>query len=104
MLHNKNYMNYCYFKQFLCEQICFRYEILQKLIKNITHEIKDEDLRELANTGHGFVGADLVALCSQAGLHARKVKREQIVMEDFKFALTKVRPSAMREVQIEVRN
>ncbi|GJQ81476.1 hypothetical protein Trydic_g14631 [Trypoxylus dichotomus] len=79
-----------------------RLDILKKIAKDV---VKDEDsgtLREVAYAAHGFVGADLVALYSRAALHASRSHRSCIEVEDWKFALTKVRPSAMREVQVEV--
>lgn len=67
--------------------------------------VKDEDLlKEVAYAAHGFVGADLSALCSRAAMHAsQQSDKSTIEMVDWKFALTKIRPSAMREVQIEVK-
>ncbi|GLV33580.1 uncharacterized protein CBL_20289, partial [Carabus blaptoides fortunei] len=83
-----------------------RYQILQKLLAQTAHDISDVDLRDIANSAHGFFGSDLSSLCSRAAMHS--VKRftgksaVQIEVEDLRFALTRVRPSAMREVQIEV--
>jgi transitional endoplasmic reticulum ATPase len=82
---------------------------------------KDVDLDKLARITHGFVGADLEALCKEAAMAViRKVlpnltlKEEQVsqtVMnklkvthEDFMDALKIVRPSALREVLIEKPN
>ncbi|KAJ3631466.1 hypothetical protein MTP99_012593 [Tenebrio molitor] len=81
-----------------------RQNILVKLLTNVLHTLSDVDLSEVAVNTHGFVGADLVSLCSQAGLNASKRKAEKISFEDFKLALKLVRPSAMREVQVEVAN
>lgn len=51
---------------------------------------------------HGFVGADLVSLCSRAALYAYKNNQNQLLFENLKCALKHIKPSAMREVQIEV--
>jgi len=80
---------------------------------------EDVDLEELAEVTHGFVGADLEALCKEAAMHAlRRVLPEinldeetippevleklKVTKEDFKAALRVVQPSAMREVLVEV--
>lgn len=81
----------------------------------------DVDLAHLAEVTHGFVGADLEALCREAAMsRLRRVlpevdfdldelPREQldaleVTMEDFLAALHEVQPSALREVAIEVPN
>jgi len=82
---------------------------------------KDVDLTRIANVTHGFVGADLAALCKEAAmralrrvlpeidLEAEKIPAEvlnkiQVTMQDFQDALKDVEPSAMREVLVEVPN
>lgn len=80
---------------------------------------KDVSLEEIADITHGFVGADLSALCKEAAMNVlRKVlpninlkentslprdilEKLRISSSDFKEALKVVRPSAMREVLIE---
>jgi transitional endoplasmic reticulum ATPase len=77
-----------------------------------------EYLDELAQVLHGFVGADLMELCREAGLNGLRRKfghdtayssfpqaaLEELTVEktDFEHALAKVRPSAMREVLVTV--
>jgi transitional endoplasmic reticulum ATPase len=77
-----------------------------------------EYLDELALVLHGFVGADLMELCREAGLNAMRRKfgngagyacfpqtaLEELTVEktDLEGALAKVRPSAMREVLVTV--
>src|SRR3989344_2910567 len=83
---------------------------------------KDVDLDKIAGITHGFVGADVAALCKEAAMNVlRKVLAEfdikendplppevmdklKVTAKDFKDALKLVRPSAMREVLIEVPN
>ena len=78
----------------------------------------DVDLDKIANTTHGFVGADLESLCKEAAM--RVVRRilpeiqndEEIpkeVMEkifvtfdDFKNAQKEIQPSALREVLVQI--
>ncbi len=75
-------------------------------------------LEALADVTHGFVGADLEALCKEAAMHALRrvlpqidVEKEippevleklEVTREDFYEALKNTTPSAMREVFVEV--
>jgi len=83
---------------------------------------KSVDLKEIAEITHGFVGADLAALAKEAAMIVlRKVlpaltlgkdepipkeilEKLVIKQEDLKEALKVVRPSALREVLIEIPN
>lgn len=77
------------------------------------------DLKKLAASTHGFVGADLEALAKEAAMRSLRrvlpqidLEKESIPaevlnkiivsMDDFQGALTEVEPSAMREVLVEV--
>jgi transitional endoplasmic reticulum ATPase len=79
----------------------------------------DVDLARLAEITHGFVGADLEALCREAAMarlrsllpeidfKAARIPYEQlskleVEMTDFAAALREVEPSAIREVFVEV--
>jgi transitional endoplasmic reticulum ATPase len=81
--------------------------------------LDDVDLGHLADVTHGFVGADLEALCREAAMsRLRKIlpdidfslaqipydelARLEVGMEDFLAALREVQPSALREVTVEV--
>jgi transitional endoplasmic reticulum ATPase len=80
---------------------------------------KDVNLPHLGAITHGFVGADLEALCREAGMNAlRQILPEidfsrqripyellaklEVSMRDFEEALRQVEPSAVREVFVEV--
>jgi len=82
---------------------------------------KDVDLNRLADITHGFVGADLEALCKEAAMSALRrilpkinleektippqiLEELQVTKEDFENGLKVVEPSAMREVMLEVPN
>lgn len=82
----------------------YRYDILKKLLHDTTQTVSDDHLLEIVNVAHGFVGADLVSLCSRATLDAYQNKQKELQFDNFKSALRHIKPSAMREVQIEVRN
>lgn len=80
----------------------------------------DVSLGKLSSETHGFVGADIAALCRESAMHAlrrvmpeirknKKLSKEIlnklfIEKKDFDYALSTVEPSAMREVLIEVPN
>ncbi|MFB6179438.1 MAG: CDC48 family AAA ATPase [Halorientalis sp.] len=63
----------------------------------------DVDLDWLASRTHGFVGADLQSLVTEAAMTALRRTREEPVVtrEDFETALSAVDPSAMREYVAE---
>ncbi|NXV67966.1 SPAT5 protein, partial [Molothrus ater] len=93
-----------------------RLDILQKLLKKVPHSLTAEQLAHLADSAHGYVGADLAALCKEAGLRALRralgmrpglwdaavAGSVMIAFNDFLQGMKDVRPSAMREVAIDV--
>jgi transitional endoplasmic reticulum ATPase len=76
------------------------------------------DLDEIADTTHGFVGADLEMLCKEAAMRVLRrvlpdikadeeipketLKKMIIQKSDFKEALKEIQPSALREVMVQV--
>jgi len=92
------------------------------LKSSILNGLKENILNELAEKTHGFVGADLAALAKEAAMAAVRrilpdiMKTEEesvsedilnsvyVTNEDFREALRVVRPSALREVFVEVPN
>ncbi|PNJ83971.1 SPATA5 isoform 2 [Pongo abelii] len=95
-----------------------RLDILQKLLRRVPHLLTEAELLQLANSAHGYVGADLKVLCNEAGLCAlRRILKKQpnlpdvkvaglvkITLNDFLQAMNDIRPSAMREIAIDVPN
>ncbi|XP_052755119.1 ribosome biogenesis protein SPATA5 [Galleria mellonella] len=81
-----------------------RKEILYSLLKNLPNRISSQDIDAIADLAHGYVAADLVNLCTQASMKCIKQSRDAIEHEDLMAALTVVRPSAMRELLIEIPN
>ncbi|QOJ78325.1 CDC48 family AAA ATPase [Infirmifilum lucidum] len=80
---------------------------------------KNVDLEKLAEMTHGYVGADLAALCREAAMKALRrvlpridLEKEEIPlevletieveMEDFLNAYREITPSALREIEVEV--
>jgi len=94
-----------------------RKEVLEIHTRNMPLA-EDVDLDKIANTTHGFVGADLESLCKEAAM--RVVRRilpeiqndeeipkevmEKIVVtgDDFKSAQKEIQPSALREVLVQI--
>ncbi|XP_032268666.1 ATPase family protein 2 homolog isoform X3 [Phoca vitulina] len=110
-----------------------RLDILQKLLQRVPHLLTEVELLQLANSAHGYVGADLKALCNEADYESlicflllwthtclyalRRVLKKQpnlsdsklaglvkITLNDFLQGMNDIRPSAMREVAIDVPN
>lgn len=100
-----------------------RYEILKIHTKGVPLD-KDVDLKKLAEMTHGFVGADIAALVREAAMNAlRRFLKEynvnidstepvsedllnklRVNMRDFINALKEIRPSALREIFVEIPN
>lgn len=90
-----------------------RTEILIKLLSKIPNTLLHEDIQNISFVTHGFVGADLYGLCSKAIINAVKCQQKdktmfdnepKVTMTDFHYALITTKPSAMKEVLVEVSN
>lgn len=81
-----------------------RKEILYSLLKTLPNRVSAQNIEAISDLAHGYVAADMVNLCTQASMKC--IKRASDVLEkvDLIAALTLVRPSAMRELLIEVPN
>ncbi|GLU20750.1 hypothetical protein SLE2022_369320 [Rubroshorea leprosula] len=97
-----------------------RLEVLRIHTKNMKLA-DDVDLERVAKDTHGYVGADLAALCTEAALQCIREKMDVIDLEDetidaevlnsmavtndhFQTALGASNPSALRETVVEVPN
>ena len=94
-----------------------RSEVLQIHTRGMPLDDK-VDLDEMADTTHGFVGADLESLCKEAAMRVLRrvmpdikgdeeisnetLKKMIVTKADFKEALKEVQPSALREVLVQV--
>ncbi|KAL2912193.1 AAA+-type ATPase [Polyrhizophydium stewartii] len=100
-----------------------RFEILSSLLRRIPHALDDTDIRAVSANAHGYVGADLAAVCREAGLKAIQraeaalgashparsaVSDEQLADMDLRITpadlaagLALVQPSAMREISLD---
>lgn len=101
-----------------------RLDILRVTLRRLPHALADEQLQELAASAHGYVGADLSALCKEAALLAlhrafgqsdgagqssnsdnplrAQLPPFRIELADLRRAMRGVRPSALRELAVEV--
>ena len=90
-----------------------------EVLAELEREIIKAMLKYLADQTHGFVGADIEALCKEAAMKALRrylpqidlnsdeipievLESIKVTMDDFKEALKEIEPSAMREVLVEV--
>ncbi|KAH3899948.1 related to ATPase family gene 2 protein [Saccharomycodes ludwigii] len=89
-----------------------RYDILLKQFDKMTPEkkvdITDEVIYDIASKTHGYVGADLIALCRESVMKAiQRTKSDgtdnttTLSIRDIEDALLEIRPSAMREIFLE---
>ena len=94
-----------------------RVEILQIHVRNMPIA-EDVNLEGLADRTHGFVGADLNALCKEAAMRALRrylpdltteddipqeiIDKMEVISLDFEEALKEIEPSALREVLVEL--
>eukprot|EP00913_Durusdinium_trenchii_P000962 g889.t1 len=79
-----------------------RLEILHVHLSKLRHSLSEEQQRELARRCHGYVGADLRALCTGAARGALRRGKEQIDLECCFEACRQVPPSALKELLVEV--
>ena len=95
-----------------------RMEVLRIHTKNMKLT-EDVDLSEISKATHGYVGADLAALCTEAALQCIREKMDLIDIEDdtidaeildamavtnehFRFAQGQTNPSSLRETVVEI--
>lgn len=76
-----------------------RLEILKIHTKNMP--LKGVDIKSIAKRTDGFSGADLAAVCREAGMSAlrKDLKSEQVTAKDFEDALKDVTPSLTQKLQ-----
>jgi len=106
-----------------------RLDILKRILTRMPHNITQQELSVIASVTHGYVGADLKALCREAALAALERWQQQqlgqqssvvdstesslptptspfsslnLLPVDFSSALKRVEPSAMRSVVVDV--
>ncbi|RWS23855.1 hypothetical protein B4U80_01942, partial [Leptotrombidium deliense] len=78
-----------------------RVEIMSKIMSNAKHTLPADVLQNIAETAYSFTGADLMLACRKASLSAIKNNRD-ITESDLRNGVKEVKPSAMREIALEV--
>ncbi|KAL3819676.1 hypothetical protein ACJIZ3_005581 [Penstemon smallii] len=63
-----------------------RREILHVILSEMRHSLLDKDIQQLAMVTHGYVGADLAALCNEAALVCRRQYVKLSIDSDFKLS------------------
>jgi transitional endoplasmic reticulum ATPase len=98
-----------------------RLEVFRIHTRNMKLDITDKDRDRIAKETHGFVGADIASLCTEAAMQCIREKMDLIDIEDdtidaeildslavtmdhFNYALAKANPSSLRETVVEVPN
>lgn len=99
-----------------------KYNTIQEVVEKSRQDGVSRDIEELSKITHGFVGADLASLAKEAAMILLRrifpdlklqeeepiskdvLEKLRITQKDFKEALKVVRPSALREVFVEVPN
>lgn len=98
-----------------------RLAILRVALRRLPHKLTNSELQELSSSAHGYVGADLSALCKEAALLALhrafasnakstgavlastdSLPSFEVTLSDLKLAMRGIRPSALREISVDV--
>lgn len=79
-----------------------RTQILQVHLGKVRHILSEEEQRELARKCHGYVGADLRALCASAARNALRAGKEAVDLQSCLAAAGQIPPSALKELLVEV--
>ena len=78
-----------------------RQQIIRQMLSDIDHTLSEENILNIARDTHGYVGADLEALVNLAAMKARE-SQINLTWDHFVIAKTRVKPSGMREVMVEI--
>ncbi|KAE9537179.1 hypothetical protein AGLY_006202 [Aphis glycines] len=80
-----------------------RRDILTKQLSVIQQKISEKEITSLAFKAQGFVGADLLAVVNRA-LTEAAINNENVTYKHMCTAITQVKPSAIKEVMVQVPN
>lgn len=90
-----------------------RFDILMKQISKIDshlRKITEEEIKDIASKTHGYVGSDLLSLVRESVMKAinrylvdkKNVEEMGVKYEDFQVSMKDIRPSAMKEIILEL--
>lgn len=89
--------------EFHVPKVVDRLEILRVLLAGSLVS-RNTDLMQIASVTHGFVAADLECMVAKAVMQASLTDQSSIDTSSLMWALSQVKPSAMREAVIQVPN
>ena len=81
---------------------------MKKKLESLDHNLNDDEILEVAQNCHGYVGADLELLVKESGLICIKRLMNQpknetkVAKQDLFESLKKIKPSAMREISFDI--
>ncbi|ODV83891.1 hypothetical protein CANARDRAFT_29620 [[Candida] arabinofermentans NRRL YB-2248] len=89
-----------------------RYDILLKQFESITdknHDLSIDQIKNISDKTHGYVGSDLISLCRESIMKCifNNLKNDnntnlKVTYDDFNEAMKTIKPSAMREIVLEM--
>ena len=91
-----------------------RFDILMKQMSKIEERLKKidtQEIKEIASKTHGYVGSDLLSLVRESVMKAinrhleasdHNIKDVGVRYEDFQLSMKDIRPSAMKEIILEM--
>ncbi|ODQ44473.1 hypothetical protein PICMEDRAFT_18371 [Pichia membranifaciens NRRL Y-2026] len=91
-----------------------RFDILMKQMSKIEERLKKidtQEIKEIASKTHGYVGSDLLSLVRESVMKAinrhleasdNNIKDVGVRYEDFQLSMKDIRPSAMKEIILEM--
>ncbi|VDP22248.1 unnamed protein product [Soboliphyme baturini] len=84
-----------------------RASVLKIILKDFAHQLSDTDIVQVADLTHGYTPSDLKILCKEAvsASYARQYETKnhcRLSLSDMFMSMNNVRPSAMREIFIDI--
>lgn len=85
-----------------------RFDILKKIFSNNSHSLTNDDLKYVSDTAHGYTGGNLREVYRWSSVICLERIKEQpqemvlIALDDVKKALKLVKPTAMKEIVLEI--
>ena len=79
-----------------------RLQILEAILKRCEHKLQNEQIEEFARNLIAYTGSDIDLIVSIAAGRCVEGRRKSLTLDDLQDAARKVKPSAMREIKLEV--
>ncbi|XP_050423039.1 ribosome biogenesis protein SPATA5 [Adelges cooleyi] len=81
-----------------------RKDILSRQLAHVKHKVTESDVVDIAYKAQGFVGADLLAVVNRSVTEAAVNNEEYVTCKHLGVAVNQVKPSAIKEVLVQVPN